>query len=166
MADEREPVVSLREGRISTTVVVSPDSPLWALASRPALAVAGETTLAEAAEVMRAAGVSALLVDGAGGVVTEHDLARALSAGLTGADPVASVATRHPVVVPGTMPVVEAAGLMLNEHVRHLIVELEGGRVGMVSMRDVLAVLLQAADPHLWLTSLRAVITPSEAWLG
>ncbi|HET9442010.1 MAG TPA: CBS domain-containing protein [Acidimicrobiales bacterium] len=165
MADDREPVISLHETRV-TLVVVTPASPLSALVSRAVVGVGGQTTLAGAAEVMRAAGVSALLVDDTAGVVTEHDLTRALAAGLTGADSVASVASRHPVVVPGSMTVVEAAGLMLNEHVRHLVVELEGGRTGVTSMRDILAVLLQAADPHLWLSSLRAVITPSEAWLG
>lgn len=55
---------------------------------------------------------------------------------------------------------------MLNEHVRHLVVEVDG-RLGVVSLRDVAAVLLQGADPHLWLASLRvAVEAPTKTWLG
>ena len=62
---------------------------------------------------------------------------------------------------------ITAAGLMLNEQVRHLLVELDTGAVGVVSIRDLLAVLLQAVDLHLWLTSLRVAIeTRSEMWLG
>jgi hypothetical protein len=36
-----------------------------------------------------------------------------------------------------------------------------------VSMRDLLAVLLQTVDPNLWLTSLRVALDPpSEIWVG
>jgi hypothetical protein len=56
---------------------------------------------------------------------------------------------------------------MLTEHVRHLLVRLDDEEVGILSLRDVVAVLLQTADPELWLTSLRvAIATPSEAWIG
>ena len=147
--------------------VVFPRSPLVALVTRPAVGVTGRTTIAEAVEVMRRESVSALLVDGAEGIVTERDLARALGAGRTSAEPVAAIATPHPLVVSGTMTVVAAAGLMLNEQLRHLIVELDAAPPAVVSMRDILAVLLNVADPHLWLRSLRAVMeVPSEIWLG
>jgi hypothetical protein len=63
--------------------------------------------------------------------------------------------------------VTAGAALMLNEQVRHLIVELDDGATGVVSMRDLMAVLLQAVDSHLWLASLRMTIeAPSEIWLG
>ena len=146
--------------------VVDPQSPVSALLARAALTVPGSLSLGEAVELMRAMSVSALLVDDPAGIVTERDLARALGAGCVATDPVGTVATPHPLTVAGDMTVVTAAELMLNEQVRHLVVELDGG-VGIVSMRDLLAVLLQAVDPHLWLTSLRvAVESPSEIWLG
>ena len=111
--------------------------------------------------------MSSLLLEGRAGIVTERDLARAHGAGCAATDPVVAIASRHPVTVPGTTTVIAAAGLMLNEQVRHLLVELDTGAVGVVSIRDLLAVLLQAADPQLWLTSLRVAIeTPSEMWLG
>jgi len=116
---------------------------------------------------MESAGVSAVLVGDGAGIATERDLAWALGAGYTATDRVDAVATRHPLAVPGTISVVAAAALMLNQQVRHLVVELHGGGLGVVSIRDLLAVLLQAVDPQPWLGSLRiAIETPSELWLG
>lgn len=154
-------------GLAAAVNVVSQNSPLSRLVNRSALTIPAEATVADAAAAMEAAGVSALLVEGAGGVVTERDIARAMAHGVPGDELVDAVATRYPLVVPGSMPVVEACGVMLNEHLRHLLVDLDGDRVGIVSLRDVAAVLLQAADPHLWLASLRvAVESPAEIWLG
>lgn len=147
--------------------VVEPHSSLATLIPRAALAISPSCTLADAAETMRAEGVSALVIGDHSGIVTERDLARAVAAGLANDEPVERSATRHPLVVPGATTVVAAAGLMLNEHVRHLLVELDDGTIGVVSIRDLMAVLLQAADPHLWLTSLRVAIeTPTQIWLG
>ena len=65
------------------------------------------------------------------------------------------------------MPIVDAAALMLNEEVRHLVVDFPGGNVGVISLRDIAAVLLQTASPHIWLSMLRvAVEEPTSAWLG
>jgi CBS domain-containing protein len=142
-------------------------SPLSALVCRPAVCVPSDSSLHEAAQAMRDAGVSALLVDRGTGIVTERDLARALAAGCQPADPVASAVTPHPITCDPSTGVVDAAALMLNEQVRHLVVELPGGGLGVVSIRDVLAVLLQAADHRVWLTSLRvAVEAPTDIWLG
>jgi CBS domain-containing protein len=140
---------------------------LSALTLSPALGVSGSCRLVEAVELMREHGVSALLVDGRAGIVTERDLARALAAGSAPDDPVENAASWHPIVVPGATTVIAGAALMLNEQVRHLIVDLGDEAVGVVSTRDLMAVLLQAADSHLWLRSLRMTIeTPSEIWLG
>ena len=99
--------------------------------------------------------------------MTERDIARGVAGGCPPEADVRTLATPHPVVVEWALPVVRAAGLMLNEHVRHLVVQLDGGAVGILSLRDVVAVLLQTADPEMWLTSLRvAISTPSEAWIG
>lgn len=150
-----------------TVRVLDPQSTLPALISRPAVTVPVSCALGEAVEKMRTAGVSALVLGRRDGIVTERDLLRALAAGWALDEPVERAATWHPVVVPAATTVVAAAGLMLNEHVRHLLVELDDGAIGVVSLRDTVAVLLQAADPHLWLTPLRAAIgSPSELWLG
>ncbi len=147
--------------------VVDPSSPVAVLATRAAVTVPQMCSIADAVEVMKAEDVSSLLLEDRAGIVTERDLARAHGAGCAATDPVVTIASRHPVCVPGATTVIAAAGLMLNEQVRHLLVELDTGAVGVVSIRDLLAVLLQAADAHLWLTSLRTAIeTPSEMWLG
>ena len=145
--------------------VVCGQSPVSALVIGPALTIPSATTLGEAARVMEEAGVSALVLDD-GGIVTERDLVRGLGHGASTGDTVAGVATPHPVVVPGSMTVVDACVLMLSEHVRHLVVGL-GDEIGVVSMRDIAAVLLQTASPQIWLTSLQvSVDMPSEVWLG
>ena len=157
--EQRSPAGSIR--------VVGPHSPVAALVPRPALAVAESCPIAEAVEVMRDADVSALVVGSATGVVTERDVARALAAGRAPADPVGLIAAPHPLTVSGDTTVIAAAELMLNEEVRHLLISLSAGTVGVVSIRDVLAVLVQAVDPHLWLTSLRVAFdAPTEIWLG
>lgn len=156
---------SVRGARDAASVESS--SPISRLIVRPAVGISAEAPVAEAARLMELAGVSALLVGEDSGIVTERDLARGLGAGCSPYDPVSAVATPHPLAVDGSMEVVEAAALMLNEQVRHLIVFLpEGGR-GVISIRDLLAVLLEAADGHRWLTSLRVAIgSPAEIWLG
>lgn len=153
--------------RYTAATVMSQWSPLSLLATRRAVTVAPDATLSGALDAMQEAGVTALLVDGAGGLITERDIVRALGRGVALGDLVAAAATPHPLVVPSTMTVVEACAVMLNEHVGHLVVDLGANVLGIVSLRDVAAVLLQAADPHLWLASLRTDICPAtEIWIG
>ena len=146
--------------------VVCERSPLSTLVSRAAVTVDPRCTLADAVAAMEAAAVSALLVEKLGGIITERDIARALGHGVPVDETVARIATPHPIVVPGSTTVMEACATMLNEHVRHLVVAL-GDTVGVISVRDVAAVLLQSTDPHIWLASLRVAIeAPAETWLG
>lgn len=155
--------------RAGPVAVTTPTSPVGLLVRRPALRVDPSMTLAAASSLMDREGVSSLLVDRDDAIVTERDIVRAVAAGRSGQVPVAAVATPHAVTVGATTSIVEAAGLMLNEHIRHLLVQLPGGELGMLSLRDVVAVLLQVADPNLWLSSLRMTIdltTASEVWIG
>lgn len=141
--------------------VVGPRSTLSALITRPAARVRESCSLAEAAEWMRSGSVSALVVGECAGIVTERDITRAVAAGCAPTDAVETLMTRHPLTVAATTSTLDAAGLMLNEQVRHLLVELGDGQVGIVSMRDLFAVLLQAVDPQIWLTSLRVAVETS-----
>jgi CBS domain-containing protein len=146
--------------------VVDPHSHVSQLVTRPALAVPVACTLKDAVGAMGAAGVSAVLVGELAGVVTERDLARALGADLSPNDSVERVMAHHPVTVSGDTSVIAAAALMLNEQIRHLVVEVADGPVGIVSIRDLLRVLLEAVD-HNWVGSLRAAVElPSDAWVG
>lgn len=143
-------------------------SPIGYLVSGPAVHVASHDSLTLVSQVMRAKNVSAALVGpGHAAIITERDLTRALAAEYPPGTPVARVATPLPLSVSSDTDVLEAAALMLNQEVRHLIVEFTDATVGIISMRAIMAVLLQAAKPDVWLSSLRLrVDIPSEIWLG
>jgi hypothetical protein len=66
------------------------------------------------------------------------------------------------------MAILDATALMLNEGVRHLVVDLGADRRGIVSRRALTAALLQAAQPEPWLVDLRRAgrVSRSEIWLG
>ncbi len=147
--------------------VISPRMNVGRLVIRAAVQVAPETPISEAADTMRVQNVSSMLVGGPGAIVTERDFTRAWSEGARGVDPVISIATRDPLTVDAGTAITEAAGKMLNRNVRHLVV-LDGATcLGVVSLRTVLAVLLQAAEPGLWLTELRVSLSQTpEFWLG
>jgi CBS domain-containing protein len=155
------------DDRWAPVFVTTPGSPVAVLVSRPAVCVAGATTVSDAAALMQGAGVGALLVDGGDAIVTERDIVRGVGAGVEGDEAVSSLATPHPVAVEAATSVVRAAREMLDGHVRHLVVHLPAGVLGVISLREVAAVLLQAADPEVWLTALRAALeAPSEIWIG
>ena len=116
---------------------------------------------------MRSANVSSVLVGDGVALATERDLARALAAGMAPDDPITAVTSTDPVRVSAETSVVDAAALMLNEEIRHLLIDGADGTVSVVSLREVMAVLLQMATPHLWLATLRlAVSSPPESWIG
>ena len=80
------------------------------------------------------------------GILTEHDLARAVA---EDADPaVATVAdymTRDPLTVTLDTDAREAAAAMLEFDFRHIPVVQAGAVVGMVSLRDLITSMLRAA---------------------
>lgn len=111
---------------------------------------------------MRMQGVSSLLVDGGSAIVTERDISRS-GAGGDPLEPVATAATPHPLIVDGSLTVLECGGIMLEEEVRHVLVAMPDGFIGVVSQRDIVTVLLRDADPKLWVARDRV---PPENWLG
>ncbi len=138
------------------TRVLDHTSPVGWLVVRPAVRVEPEATLAEAAQLMIRADVSALLVGAArGAILTERDLARSIAAGCSDTAVVGDVATYPALVTDGSMPIADAAALMLNSGVRHLVVGLDDGDEGVVSMRVIAAVLVSLVNRGLWLRSLR-----------
>ena len=147
---------------------VGPLSPVVHLVQEAAPVVTEEATVGDAARAMRSANVSAVLV-GHAGLVTERDLAGALAIGLGPDAPVASIAVREPVVVAPDTPVVDAAHVMLHAGVRHLVLDPRGvpGAPAIVSVRRVLAVLLESTDPALAAITLHlATHDHAEIWLG
>ena len=106
--------------------------------------VSADESLAAAADRMQDNDVSAVAVyqDGAVvGILTERDLVRAV---LAGADVATATAEEYMTGSPGTIPLHadarEAARLMLELGVRHLLVRCGTEVVGMVSARDFLEV--------------------------
>jgi CBS domain-containing protein len=61
------------------------------------------------------------------------------------------VAVTDFVTVDNDTSVVEAAGVMLDNDVRHLVVRNDGGDItGLISLRDMLRVLVDTMDPAIW----------------
>lgn len=150
--------------------VTAPNMSVGRLVVQRAVRVGEEDPINETAAAMRAAGVSAVLVGPGPAIVTERDLARAWADRRTGQEPVGEIATGHPLVVSATTSIAEAAATMLNAEVRHLIVRMPEGPPGIVSLRAVMAVLLQSCSTEAWLTTLRISFTPPsdvpELWIG
>ena len=84
--------------------------------------VAGSATLREVAALMEDAHTSCVLVGANGAVVTEHDLAGALAAGLGPDSPVEQVATKVPVWATPSTTLLDALAMMVEHGVRHLLV--------------------------------------------
>ena len=134
---------------------------------RPAVVADPGTTLREAAAMMESQQVSSMLVGGPSAIVTERDFTTAWRDGMTGDEPVGRIATEAPMAIDAGTPITQAAGIMLNHNIRHLVVFRGESFTGVVSLRAILAVLLQAAEPGLWLTELRVDLAQiPEAWLG
>jgi CBS domain-containing protein len=151
------------------TAVIHLHSPVSLLVVHTAPRVPSTATLTTTSQVMRAEDVSAVLVGpGHTAIATERDLTRALALECPPDTAVSDIATPLPISVPGQIEILEAAALMLNHEVRHLLVETPEGGWAIVSLRAVMAVLLQAAQPDLWLSSLRVKLEVGypEMWVG
>lgn len=164
---QRQSIGRIIHWQKAKATVILPDSPVSRLVSRPAVGTEGTATLAEAARLMRLEGVSSVLIDGGDAILTERDISRGIGAGADPDEPVGIVASPNPITVDASLPIVQCAGILLNEQFRHLVVRMPEGWNGVISLRDVVVVLLQHADPKLWLSALRVTLeTPSENWLG
>jgi CBS domain-containing protein len=100
------------------------------------------------ARKMRDGDCSALLVQGRDdhvAIVTERDVVRALAEGTDAAWAV-DVMSRDLIVVPGDTPIVEATATMIEAGSRHLAVARADGMIGITSIRDLAAVLVDCVD--------------------
>jgi signal-transduction protein with cAMP-binding, CBS, and nucleotidyltransferase domain len=92
-------------------------------------------------------------------VVTERDLADAWRQGRSADDEVAVVATSRPYWAPESMSVAEAAALMVDLGVRHLVViGAAGFPIGVVSMSELFSVLVRAPEPAALYASFATVL--------
>lgn len=71
------------------------------------------------------------------GVVSERDIVRAVAQGLDLGAPVGAIATRSVITIDAEATLAEAARLMREKGVRHLVVTKGGRLYGVLSIRDV-----------------------------
>lgn len=131
------------------------ESPVGDLASRPVVGCAPEETLLDAAAILSANAVHALVVlppDRPAGssfaVLSDQDLLEAVALGRDpAAEQAGSIAGTEPVTIDAGATVREAAAAMREHEVSHLFVvdPATGGPVGVVSSLDVARVLVRSA---------------------
>jgi CBS domain-containing protein len=110
--------------------------------TRDVLTVEPADSVGEAAEKMVDRSVGAVVVTDFGriiGILTERDVLRAVARRVSPLDARARAwMTPDPITVAPSLPVDEAAKLMLEHNFRHLPVVQEGRVLGIVSIRDVM----------------------------
>ena len=154
----------LRDGHVERALgLVGPHAAVAALA-RPPVRVAAHASLRVAAQAMREANVSSVLIYPDTAILTERDLTRAVNTGLSLDTDASLVGAGDLVTVDQDATVVEAAGEMLRHEIRHLVVCNHRGEViGLVSLRDIIGVLLDAMDPAVWVM-LRSSMSVASVW--
>ena len=104
------------------------------------------TPCREAARVMRDKKIGAIAVQEGGrivGIVTERDLvARVMASGDSGAMPIGEAMRTDLPRLPLTSSEIETSEMMRTQYTRHLLVEVDGNVVGIISMRDVIQLML------------------------
>jgi CBS domain-containing protein len=119
----------------------------WGL--RPPVVVPPEATILESAQMLRSANVSSLLVGEPGfliSIVTERDVVAAVACGLAPDEPITRISAENPFSVSADATLAEAGNHMITHGVRHLVVAEGHQAIGVISMRDVAAVLLSGSD--------------------
>lgn len=113
------------------------------------LRVSGGAVLREVAGIMEDVGVTCALVgEGSSHLVTDHDLAGALAAGLGADAPIDQVATKTPVWATTSSTLADAVTMMLNHKIRHLLVLAPTGQAhGVLSLSTATRLLLDASAP-------------------
>jgi signal-transduction protein with cAMP-binding, CBS, and nucleotidyltransferase domain len=134
---------------MSTALHARPTDPVRKVMMWPVAIVDGGASMRQAAEALAADEIGVLLVFEHGvlvGVVSERDLVRHLAEdGNPDHLEVRDIMTVDVVAIAPDDTVVEAAQRMLGAGVRHLPVQEDDRLAGVVSVRDVLSVLAEAA---------------------
>lgn len=129
---------------------------IWTLANDAVVTVDADASLAAAATAMADSDVGLVVVTGPGvllGVLSERDVVRAVAEGVDpAATPVSQLAHREVVWCEPDATVAEVAEEMMEEYVRHVLVEQDGQLTGIVSARDLLGAYVSAGqvDHGIW----------------
>jgi CBS domain-containing protein len=116
------------------------------LITRPAVCVAQDTPVQQAAQVMTEQSVSSLVItdsddEAAGmvGILTDRDLrTRVLAAGLDGQTPVSAVMTPEPTTIRASDSVFSAMLCMLRNNIHHLPILHQQRTVGLLNLSDII----------------------------
>jgi CBS domain-containing protein len=134
---------------LNDPTISGPQDAIEHLVGGRAVSVDEKLSLRSVAAVLRAADIGAALVrraDGGFGIVSERDVARALA---DDADPdavwSADVASDELVTVDARERILQVAFRMLDENIRHVVVQRGDEIIGVVSSRDVFAILAEHA---------------------
>jgi CBS domain-containing protein len=141
-------------------------SPVGTLVRRSLIAVEPDTTVSEAAQVMRDAGVSCLIVNSQPpGILTDRDLRnRVLATGRNGGTLVAEVMTQPAKSVPAETPLISALLYMFEQRLHHLPVTDHDRIIGLVTPTDLLR--HQAQSPLFLLKRLEHLKDEPESLAG
>lgn len=116
-----------------------------ALVRRTPVTVSASTTIKQAAEVFAREKIGLLVVASsispvkAEAVLSERDVVRAIAAGVQLTSQLDSISTKKLISVKRSDPVSKAVRLMMQNNIRHLVVENDDGTLfGVLSIRDFL----------------------------
>jgi signal-transduction protein with cAMP-binding, CBS, and nucleotidyltransferase domain len=135
----------------SMTNLISPGSTtVSTLIGGPVVRIAPEVSIRQAAQTLTGADVGIVVVGDstrATGVVSERDVTKAVAGGLD-LDATRAVDIAHASLLwcDATSTVAEVAAEMMDQWVRHVLVEERGRLVGVVSARDLLGLYLSGEE--------------------
>jgi len=110
----------------------------------PPVTLYPQATLADAARTMAEKNIGFVVLtegDRLVGVVSERDVVKALASGMPLNTPLEKIATKRVITIEPDKSVVEAADLMAENKIRHLVIAERGRAVGVVSLRDLVRLL-------------------------
>jgi signal-transduction protein with cAMP-binding, CBS, and nucleotidyltransferase domain len=124
------------------------------LITRPPVTISSSASLKDCAKLMRKENVGSLLVfdgDTPKGIITERDIIQAIADDYPLETPASKVMSTNLITADASTEVGDAALLMTNHKIRHLVVT-EGGKIiGVISLRDVARSLgLITTDASFW----------------
>ncbi|AWR96567.1 CBS domain-containing protein [Acidianus sulfidivorans JP7] len=124
------------------------------LITKEPITVSYSSSIKDAAKLMRKYNVGSLLVirDGnAVGIVTERDIIQAISDDIELNESVSRIMSTNLITAESTMDEGDAALLMVNKKIRHLVVTENGKIIGVISLRDIAKILgLETTDTSIW----------------
>ena len=124
------------------------DAPVAVYAADAVITMPADTTMQAVAEELANDEIGLVVIGSIAdvtGVISERDVVRAVAASLDlAATPARDMASTKVVWCDHTATVREVAELMMEQYVRHVLLEEEGRLVGIVSARDVLGAFTMA----------------------